>query len=101
MGTRVARSSQAMSHGVRICSRSVAWICRVLTRLLLSTSTLTHLVQHGGLRAKRKTRNGALTAQQHRHLQFTISKHLRSILTALRRLNAEAALIFVCNMLDR
>merc|ERR1712187_302726 len=101
MGTWVGRSSQAMNHGVRICSRSVAWICTRLTRFLLSTSTLTRLVQHGGLRAKRRTRNGAPTAQQYRHLQFTTSRHLRLILTALRRLNAEAVLMLVCNMLDR
>merc|ERR1712113_883749 len=99
--TWVGRSSQAMNHGVKICSRSVAWICMVLTRFLLSTSTLTRLVQHGGLRAKRRTGNVAPTAQQHRHLQFTISRHLRLILTALRRLNAEARLMVVCNVLDR
>merc|ERR1712039_307758 len=74
-------SFMAMSHGVRICSRSVAWICMVLTRFLLSTSTP--------------------TAQQHRHPQFTISRHLRLILTALRRLNAEAVVMLVCNVLDR
>merc|ERR1712060_779930 len=75
--------------------------CMVLTRFLLSTSTLTRLAQHGGLRAKRRTRNGAPTAQQHRHPQFTISRHLRLILTALRRLNAEAVVMLVCNVLDR
>merc|ERR1739845_175764 len=68
-----SENSQAMNHGVRICSHSIAWICMALTKLLLLTSTLMRLVQHGGLRAKRKTGNGAPTAQQLRHLQFTTS----------------------------
>merc|ERR1711933_297080 len=33
---------------------SLEVLCMVLTRFLLSTSTLTRLAQHGGLRAKRR-----------------------------------------------
>merc|ERR1712004_708331 len=88
------RKSQAMSHGVRICSHSVAWICMALTRFLLSTSTLMHLVRHGGPRARRRTGNGAPTAQLSKRPQSTTSRHPKSILSASRPLNADVAYFF-------
>merc|ERR1712113_716229 len=78
-----------LGHEVRTCSHSAAWTCMVSTRCKPSTSTPMRLAQHGALRARRKTGNGALTAQPHRPQQSTTSRNPRNTSTALRPLSAE------------
>merc|ERR1719264_2180023 len=82
--TWAARRSQAMNHGVRTCSRSAAWTCMELTKLMPSTSTLMRLAQHGGQRARRKTGNGAPTAALQRRRQSTTSRRPKNTLIASR-----------------
>merc|ERR550539_352336 len=53
----------AASHGVKICSLSVAWICMELTGLALGTSPLMGCARLTVPRAKRKTRSGSQIAQ--------------------------------------
>merc|ERR1712061_572500 len=69
----VLRKITVKSHGVKICSRSVAWTCTGSTGLAHGTSPPTGCARPIVPRARRKTRNGSQTARRHRRQQCTHS----------------------------
>merc|ERR1712151_859376 len=88
---------EVISHdGARTCSFSAAWICMVLTKLLLTTSALMLLAKHIGQRTRGKTQSGSPIAQQRKPLESITSKNQKITSTASRQLNVELAVVKFC-----